>query len=140
MGEKRTNSRFTDSEVEILRQNKYTQSVTNASIRFTPEFRKIYWTEYSESGYTNTYILKKYGYDPQIIGPVRMRSLLQSVKQEFSSNQVKVARRRPFSLDEETLDETQETTTLKELCHKVKYLEAEIDFLKKIISPANTRK
>ena len=33
---------FTDEEVKILRENKYTSFVSNSSIRFTLEFKVMY--------------------------------------------------------------------------------------------------
>lgn len=37
---------FTDEEIEMLRQNPHTRSVTPKTIKFTQEFKDLFWQEY----------------------------------------------------------------------------------------------
>lgn len=37
---------FTDEEIEMLRKNPYTYVVTPKMIKFTQEFKELFWKEY----------------------------------------------------------------------------------------------
>ena len=53
---------FTDEEVKILRENKYTSFVSNSSIRLTLEFKEMFM-ERKQQGITARRIFKEAGYD-----------------------------------------------------------------------------
>ncbi len=64
---------FTDEEVKILEENKYTSFVSNSSIRFTLEFKEMFM-ERKQQGITARRIFKEAGYDVDILGTSRMLS------------------------------------------------------------------
>ena len=57
---------FTDEEVKILEENKYTSFVSNSYIRFTLEFKEMFM-ERKQQGITARRIFKEAGYDVDIL-------------------------------------------------------------------------
>lgn len=57
---------FLTKEIEELKRNKHTKSISNKSITYTNDFTKIVVDEYS-NGTLPREIFEKYGYDVNII-------------------------------------------------------------------------
>lgn len=62
---------FTEAEIEQLRTNQYTATVTPLSISYTEEFKKLFWERYSR-GEGITKIFKSCGYDTNVLGRARV--------------------------------------------------------------------
>lgn len=58
---------FTDEQIERLRQNPYTYSVTRLRLAFTKEFKGIFYSEY-QAGELPRKILEDHGYAPRSLG------------------------------------------------------------------------
>lgn len=72
---------FTDEEVKILEENKYTSFVSNSSIRLTLEFKEMFM-ERKQQGITARRIFKEAGYDVDILGTSRIKNLSKRIPKE----------------------------------------------------------
>lgn len=75
---------FTDEEVKILGENKYTSFVSNSSIRFILEFKEMF-IERKQQGITARSIFKEAGYDADILGTSRIKNLSKRIQKEASA-------------------------------------------------------
>lgn len=78
---------FTKEEMVLLRQNKYTYSVTPNTISFTIEFKKEFWKRY-QAGQRPRDIVEALGYDFQMLGDTRVsgiQSTIEDAKEMASS-------------------------------------------------------
>ena len=135
-------TKFTNSQIETLKSNPYTLTVTASQITFTREFKELFWNDY-QSRMTPRSIFQKYGYDPEILGRSRMTGFQQMLKREVNAGLSFHEGARPSGLRKELLspaDDTSSANTIKDMQHRLEYLEQEMDFLKKVISAKNTRK
>ena len=88
---------FTDEEVKILRENKYTSFVSNSSIRFTLEFKEMFM-ERKQQGITARRIFKEAGYDVDILGTNRIKTC-QSASQKKRLHQAACMRDTIYTRD-----------------------------------------
>lgn len=131
---------FTDEEVAILAANPYTFSVTNSQISYTREFKQLFWSDY-QNRLGPTEIFRKYGYDPEILGRARITGFQQTLKKDVERGLVFCDGPRPTGMRQElAAEKTPYEQTIREMQHRIDYLEQEMDFLKKISSVRNTRK
>lgn len=63
--------KFTDSQIEELKANPYTLTVTTNQITFTREFKILFWSDY-QNRMSPRSIFQKYGYDPEVLGRSRI--------------------------------------------------------------------
>ncbi len=131
---------FTDQELEMLRNNKYTYAVTPHVLLFTKEFKDLFWEEY-QGGTMPRQILENFGYPASVLGKKRIWGIAHTIKMQYNS---------PAGLHEGSLPKSNRTgaatearTTeeqVKELQREVQYLRQEVEFLKKISSIRTTGK
>lgn len=131
---------FTTEEKEILLQNPYTYKVTDHTLSFTKEFKKIFIEKYRE-GVIPRKILTDHGYDPEMLGDRRIWGIAQHLREQYEDsggifNEGHVGYRK-HKKPSAQLSEKEE---LKQLRQEVDYLKQEIEFLKKISSIRTTRK
>ncbi|MEG1469840.1 MAG: hypothetical protein RSC31_04285 [Anaerovoracaceae bacterium] len=74
-----TVKKFTEEEIVLLSENQYTMSVTKNTISFTTAFKELFWEDYS-AGMNVSQIVKKYGYDPKVLGQSRLDGLTYTIK------------------------------------------------------------
>lgn len=125
--------RFTQEEMEILRNNPYTESITPDIIRHTNKFKQEYIRRYLK-GEQPLKIFEKLGYDIQILGKRRVHSFdsrvrglnLRYQQQENDNDSV-----------EEKVDPA---SIIAKLQHEVTYLRQELEFIKKIIKLENSKR
>lgn len=72
---------FTEKEQDLLRQNKYTYSVSANTISFTIEFKKEFWKRY-QAGERPKAIIEALGYDPQLLGEARISGLQGMIRKQ----------------------------------------------------------
>ncbi len=131
---------FTAEEVALLAANPYTLKVTKGQISFTKEFKDLFWSEY-QSGIGPVEIFRKYGYDPKILGRGRIDGFRYTLKKEAEAGLDFYSGHRPSGIRQEQITgKDPYEKTIREMQHRIDYLEQEIDFLKKISSVRNTRK
>ncbi|MDD3240843.1 MAG: hypothetical protein PHW47_12355 [Lachnospira sp.] len=132
---------FTDEQIAGLEKNPFTYKVTHNQIAFTKEFKELFWAEYQKR-VSPTEIFRKHNYNPKIIGRSRITGFQQSLKRDVKSGVPFYEGVRPSGMRKQLIsnEETVTRDSFKEMCHKVEYLEQEVEFLKKIFSTKNTRK
>lgn len=131
---------FTQEQVRVMAKNPYTLHVSTTQITFTNEFKKEFWRRYQE-GDTPRTIMYDLGYDPEVLGRNRLSGIQNVVCKQAVS--VKGFHERPQRRRGEGATEGGDTTTqaqLRQMQHRLKYLEQEVEFLKKISSARGGRK
>ncbi len=127
--------RFSEDEVHMLEMNPYTLSVTNNRISITLAAKKRILVLYSE-GKTRREIMADLGYDPDLLGEERVKSIIRNTRREAESEKglhegYKRTVKRHLEKEEiEQLDESPSSYT--KLKNEVIYLQEEVEFLKKI--------
>lgn len=134
---------FTMEEIELLRSNPNTYSVTPGKISFTESFHNQFWDEYSK-GKSPTRIFLDAGYDVNILGPRRIEHFTAKVKRSLGSNTgyyngLRSETTAPSTGDKVTDDRLSDVDNqLRILTHQVAVLEQEMDFLKKNYSAVSS--
>lgn len=121
---------FTEEEQEILRSNPFTLQVTENQIRFTVEFKRFLLEEREKNGTKWKEIFRKAGYDPEILGPIRIERIPAKVKKEAMSSRGlhETAAKTGYSKENERV---QTQKAIRQLQDEVLRLQQQIEFLKK---------
>lgn len=130
---------FTDEEVKVLRENKYTAFVSNSSIRFTLEFKEMFLEKKTE-GVPARRIFLEAGYDVDILGTSRIKNISKRIPKEASApcglhEGYHIHRKRHEDADYSRMA-PEEAMTAMQL--EIVYLRQELDFIKKIIKTDST--
>lgn len=121
---------FDDEAIRLLERNPYVKRVSQKGITYSDEFKEKFMQEYEDGKYP-TQIFRDAGFDVDMLGKERTRSFKKRCKKMvvreagFTDTRKTNSGRpttREFSLEEQ----------LERLQHKIKYLEQENEFLKKI--------
>lgn len=128
--------RFSEAEVQQLRENPNVGYVTEREIFFTEAFKQLAW-EQKQSGKTLPSIFRENGIDPQILGHKRIenfsRRLREKARGKGDFSDQRQSNQRPSSSGSAvTLEEK-----VRQLEHELAYTQQEVEFLKKI-QMANT--
>ena len=119
-------------EVDELRKSPYIASIIGNKIVFTPEFKKVMYTELI-SGKTIRTTLEEHGINPEILGKSRVwaisnRLRINAERKEGFADLRKNNSRKPAK---ETREQTL-ATRVEQLEHELAYTRQEVEFLKKI--------
>lgn len=135
-----TKQRFTQEEIEIIRQNPYVVSVCSTKISYSLAFKK-FAIQQAQKGFKSPEIFRQAGFDPEMMGKPRMYAALKYIKAEAASPEG-LREPRGKSKDErlaefakEDFERKHTKTAIRELQNKIVHLEQQIEFLKKIQSP-----
>ena len=128
---------FSKEQVELLRKNPFTSSVTQRKLLFTKEFKDIFWKEYQEGSIPRN-ILEKYGYPADILGQVRIWGIAQYIKSEYKNKNTQESDKNEQKEDKVNSDKNMQAE-IDELKLKVEFLENKFEFLKKISSIRSTQ-
>jgi len=132
--------RFTPEEVRQLSDNPYTLSVTENRISFTLEAKKKI-LELFGLGKSLRQTLTEMGYDVDVLGHGRMKSIIKNIQAEAESEEglhqgyKREVKRKQLSTEELSNLGVDEVSVIK-LRNEVVYLRAEVEFLKKISQEA----
>ena len=122
---------FTPEEIRELRENPYVERVSEKSvIAYTDEFKEYFMEEY-QKGKTPTQILRSAGFDPKMLGEDRVKGVRKRYRKMAERLEGLRDTRKSSNGRPRTKDLTPEEQ-IQRLKHKVKYLEQENAFLKKI--------
>ena len=130
---------YTKKELKELNENPYTLKVTKNKISHTAEFKQVFWTKY-QAGESPRKILTDLGNSPSMFGQKRIDSLVQHIKKQalsgngFTEGSNRTKRVKIVSNEEFTPE------SFAQMQHEVLYLKQEVEFLKKIIKEANTKR
>ncbi|MFA5036368.1 MAG: HTH domain-containing protein [Candidatus Izemoplasmatales bacterium] len=124
---------FTDTEVEILRINQYTYNVTNRSIKFTTEFKQLFYDKIQE-GLHPRKIIEELGYDINILGIKRSYGIALHIKEEHRINGEFHEGRMTSTIEQRlSKNEISPSKALIQMNTRVTFLEQQIEYLKKIL-------
>lgn len=124
---------FTDDEVEILKNNKYTYSVTNRSIKFTVEFKQLFYEKLQKKIHPPK-IIEELGYDSNILGIKRSYGIALHIKEEYRVNGEFHEGRMTSTIEQRLAkNEISPSKALIQMNTRVNYLEQQIEYLKKIL-------
>lgn len=134
---------FTDEQVALMRLNSYTKRVSRSAIKFTEEFKELFWHDYTTTTITKRALFKKYGYDPEALGIKRMEGFVYHLRKEKLTDEERTyttapAKERPSLKSDYSKMEPSEAIKLMET--ELKFLRQEVEFLKKISSVVNQKK
>lgn len=121
---------FNTEEIKILESNPYVKKVSEKSITYTQEFREFFISEY-QKGKLPTQILRTAGFDTTVLGRERIHSICKRFRKMEARPEGLADTRKGNSGRPTTKDLTPEEE-IKRLKNKIKYLEQENEFLKKI--------
>lgn len=126
---------FTQEEMDTLRSNKYTYSVSPNTISFTIEFKKEFWKRY-QSGQSPREIVKALGYDDQMLGSTRLWGLQGMIRKQANEGKFREGQHASYAIsnhpDYSSMPDDQKLFAME---HELYYLRQEMEFLKKILRP-----
>ena len=131
-----TSKKFTEAEIQTLAKNPHTLSVSENRISFTLEAKRTILEQYG-AGKSMRQVVKDLGYNPDVLGKGRLKSIAKNIQSESESEHglhegyMRTAKRKRLSTEEINELETGEASIIK-LKNEVVYLRAEVEFLKKI--------
>ena len=131
--------KYTKKELKELNANPYTLKASKNKLVHTAEFKRIFWTKY-QAGETPRKILTDLGYNTNMFGQKRIDSLVQRIKKQalsgngFTEGANRTKRVKIVSNEEFTPE------SFVQMQHEVLYLKQEVEFLKKIVKEANTKR
>lgn len=132
--------KFTEREIRALQANPYTLSVTENRISFTVDAKKKLLEMYGVGKSMRQSVIEL-GYDPEVLGHGRLKSIIKNIQAEAESENglhqgyVRQAKRKQLSTEELNALGTDDASVIK-LKNEVVYLRAEVEFLKKISQAA----
>ena len=123
---------FTKEELAILRENKYTYSVSAYTISFTIEFKKELWKRY-QAGQRPRHIVEELGYDYQMLGESRVSGLQGMIRKQAQEGNFREGQHTSYAVsnhpDYSSMSDDQKLHAME---HELYYLRHEMEFLKKI--------
>jgi len=134
---------FTEEQIEKLRLNPYTFSVTPNQIRFTKEFKEEFYRRLQD-GDTSRKILRDLGYSDDLISKSRMISIYQSVKTEAASprgfSDPNKRKFNSYNPNQGNYDAVPDNIAMQRMQNDLKHMRQELDFLKKLLSFGEDKK
>lgn len=117
--------------VEKLKKHPYVAKATEWTVSFTPEFKKMAYEEYYK-GKSMREIFVEAGFDVKILGDKRLQNFRGKLFEKAERESGFEDCRKNNCHREAKSTEAQMAKRIRELEHRVTYLEQENDFLKKI--------
>lgn len=127
--------KYTVRERRQLEGNPYTYKVTESRLSFTAEFKREFWERY-QAGATPRQILADLGYDGGMFTQSQIDALVGRIKKQAASGIFREGDHRDRRAEAgkkvhgQELEVTKENLTM--LWNKVRYLEQEVEFIKRI--------
>ena len=135
MSEERKTHRngFTRDQIEYLQKNPYVKSVSKSTVRFTEEFKRMFYDEHTR-GKTARQIFQDIGIDPVILGESRIDGICYTINKQAKRDSGFIDERvnnyrKPAKEEELTAEKR-----IRQLEHELAYTRQEVEFLKKIAS------
>jgi hypothetical protein len=126
---------FTKEEQALLKENRYTYSVSANTISFTIEFKKEFWKR-SLAGQCAREIVQTLGYDFEMLGETRVTGLRGMIKKQAQEGQFREGQHASYAIsnhpDYSSMSNERKLFAME---HELYYLRQEMAFLKKISNP-----
>ena len=133
----RTN-KFTEAQIEALKGNPFTHSVTADRITFTVEFKQFFYDQTGVPGMTTKKIMRAAGYVPEWFSEANLSAIRRKVLTEaaspegFKEPRGMTSAERTAAFAAKDLSRKNTDKAIRELQDRIVHLEAQIEFLKKI--------
>ncbi len=122
---------FTPQELVELKKNPYVKSVTSKMVRFTVNFKEMFWDQY-QNGKSPKTIVTDLGFDPEVLGDSRISGILQHIKDAAGSSEgFRDVKQRSVLV--EKIGDLVPSKALIRMQHELEYMKQEVEFIKKII-------
>jgi len=121
---------FDNEAIQLLERNPYVKRVSQKGITYSDEFKEKFMEEY-EDGKSPAQIFRDAGFDVGMLGKDRINSFKKRCK-KMSVREAGFTDTRKTNSGRSTTREFSLEEQLERLKHKIKYLEQENEFLKKI--------
>ena len=122
---------FSSKAVAELKEHPYVEFVNTRQIRFTAGFKQLAFEEMSRGKPVND-VFREAGLDPAVIGDKRIEHFRANVELQAERDGGFTDRRSDNHRHEAQTIEARQAQRIRELEHRLAYLEQENDFLKKI--------
>jgi transposase len=125
---------FNEFQIKVLENNPHVKQVSDRSIAYHPDF-KVKAVKENESGKSPTQIFIEHGFDLEMIGSDKPKSCLKRWRKTFKQygeDGFYTERRGKGSMGRPKTKEYTQEDRLKKAEARIKYLEAELEFLKKL--------
>ena len=133
MSEERKTHRngFTRDQIEYLQKNPYVKSVSKSTVRFTEEFKRMFYDEHTR-GKTARQIFQYIEIDPVILGESRIDGICYTINKQAKRDSGFIDERvnnyrKPAKEEELTAEKR-----IRQLEHELAYTRQEVEFLKKL--------
>lgn len=125
--------RFTEEEMEILRQHPAVRSVNNHVLQFTPEFKLWFYREH-QSGKRPPRILTDAGFDLAMLGTRRIQSIRTHIVEWFEKNDTPRPEKDNCPIPTSVYELAAANEKIKRLERQLQHTKQELEFVKKIIN------
>lgn len=134
-----TNKTFSPEEIELLKSNPFTYSVSELTIRFTAAFKEEFWLR-RKAGQRLPDIFTDLGYDVDILGASRLQNIAAQIRKQALSTDAFHEKNstRKFKAGLPNFGDMPSDQALVRMQHELLYMRQELDFIKKIIKADNT--
>ena len=126
-----SNKLLTSEQVKKLTKNPYVKSATKRAVVYTSEFRQLAYDELLK-GKTIRQIFSEAGFDTEALGEIRIRGFQERLEKMVDRTEGFADLRKNNRRQEPKSNEAQLSKKIKQLEHRLAYLEQENDFLKKL--------
>ena len=124
--------KYTQKQINELKQNPYTFKVDEQRIFFTVEFKKIFWRKY-QAGMSPRAIFKELDYSLDYFGQKQIDSIVQRIKKEAMAGEFTEGYSRNNRMKIKESEEDISPQNIKQIQNELLYLRQEVDFLKKVL-------
>lgn len=132
------NNKLTEAQIEVLKGNPFTHSVSANRISFTVAFKQFFYDQTRIPGMTTRKIMHAAGYDPEWFSDVNLDGIRKRIMREaaspegFKEPRGMSSAERTAAFAAKDLSRKNTDNAIKELQDRIVHLEAQIEFLKKI--------
>ena len=145
-------STFTTEQLSELLQSPYVSSVTQKSISYTVHFKDMFWQRYCD-GVDPIQIFEDAGFNITTLSRTRILGFAKTLRVQYErgaiwnegnepateSGETRILPPTPLQRSKRTQD-TINPADLARMFHKLKYMEQELEFIKKIILAGRQKK
>ena len=130
-------AKFTQEQMEQLRQSPHVLQVTESFVMLKPEF-KLYLWEQKQQGRSVREVLRENGIDPKVFGEKRVENLSYRLNRDIRDNADFTDKRKTNGRTAAPAEgEMDLEARVRWLTHQLEYTRQEVEFLKKL-QMANT--
>jgi hypothetical protein len=125
-------NKFTQEQIETLRESGYVRGVNENYVYFTDEFKQMYWQMYTVENLMPHEILRRLGIDHRLLGSSRVSGFTYELKKQYERDGgfcTKRSGRKAKQRVEQTSGQNLERLRIEN-----EYLKQELAFVKKIVA------